>query len=207
MHCIRSGINATKISDLMKTSTLLFPAAEKSKKVQIQPGGASSSGSVVYRRQSCQPSAASSWSTPSDNSFQFGFDLPERAPEELKRTTEEVNRVAHAQEQPASNIPSTQEGQWEIPHFHTGMQGPGFAFNFIIPDGPLPPAAADPGLEDAAEAATERDSPSRRAMETLESSLSPEPSKLDAGSGADRRDDGNPSPEVAQEGTETMPAS
>ncbi|XP_060117035.1 UPF0488 protein C8orf33 homolog [Heteronotia binoei] len=172
-------------------------AAAKSEKVQIQPGDALGSASVVYRKQSDQPSEASSWFTPSDNSFQFGFDLPERAPEEISRTAEEANGVMDAQEQSASSIPSAEEGQWEMLHFPTGMQGPEFAFNFIIPDGLLPPSAADPSLEDTAEAATEEDTLLRKATEMPESSVSLKPSRLEAGSGSDPRDDGNPSLEEA----------
>ncbi|XP_015280602.1 PREDICTED: uncharacterized protein LOC107122086 isoform X2 [Gekko japonicus] len=175
-------------------------AAVKSEKVQIQPGDAFGSGSVVYRKQSGQPSEASSWFAPSDNSFQFGFDLPEGAPEEMDRTTEEAHGVVDAREQSAGNIPSAQEGQRVMLHFSPEMQGPEFAFNFIIPGGLHPPAAAaDPSLEDAAEAAAEKGTLSRIAVETLESSVSSKPSKLDAGSGRDQRDDEDPSLAVAQE--------
>ncbi|XP_077172104.1 UPF0488 protein C8orf33 homolog [Paroedura picta] len=176
-------------------------AAVESEKVQIQPGDVSGSGSVAYRRQCGNPSEAPSWFAPSDNSFQFGFDLPGRAAEEIQGTPEAANGAADdAQEQLASNTPSAPEGQAEMLCFPTGMQGPEFAFNFSIPDGLLPPAAAaDPSLEDAAGAATEKVMISRKATEMLEGSGSLKASSLDAGSGGEEREDENPARESAQE--------
>ncbi|KAL8175175.1 UNVERIFIED_CONTAM: hypothetical protein K2H54_015136 [Gekko kuhli] len=174
-------------------------AAVKPEKVQIEPGDAFGSGSVVYRKQSGQPAEASSWFTPSDNSFQFGFDLPERAPEDTDGTTEEANGVVDTWEQLAGNIPSTREVQQAMLHFPTGTQEPEFAFNFVIPDGLQPAPAADLSLEDVAEATAEKDALSRKAMKTLDSSASPKPNRLDAGSGRDQRNEEDPSLEVAQE--------
>ncbi|XP_054848699.1 UPF0488 protein C8orf33 homolog isoform X2 [Eublepharis macularius] len=174
-------------------------AGVKSEKVQIQPGDASTSGSMVYRKQSSQPSKTSSWFTPSNNSFQFGFVIPERTPEEINRTIREAHEVGNSQEPSATNSSSPQKDQDGMLHFSTETQGPEFAFNFIIPNGlPSPAAAADPRLEDAAKTVPERDAPARKATELVGSSVSPNPDTLDTLSNRDKSVDDSSSLGAAQ---------
>ncbi|KAJ6657629.1 hypothetical protein lerEdw1_002346 [Lerista edwardsae] len=156
-------------------------AALKPVKVQIQPGDALSSGSVVYRKQSSQPPETQrSWFAPSDNSFQFGFDLSERA--EISGPV----GVGASEEPCAGSGPSPQDDENGRLDFSTAAEMPGFAFNFVIPNSrPFPSAECDPGFVAAAENATEGDSPSSKTT-TLENSTCPNPDRPDAMGGTRR---------------------
>ncbi|XP_053133099.1 UPF0488 protein C8orf33 homolog isoform X1 [Hemicordylus capensis] len=147
-------------------------AATKPEKMPIQPGDTLASGSVAYRKQSSQPSAAQkSWFTPSDNSFQFDFALSEGTPEEASGTLAGKHGVVDTKEQSAGSGPSPHEDSNGTLDFSPGAQKLGFAFNFAIPD--------DPPREGAAEAATEVDSLFTEAVVMPESPTSLKPERSD----------------------------
>lgn len=166
-----------RTSHLPEMPTLLFPAALKPGKVQVQPGNALSSGSVVYRKQSSQPPERQRlWFAPSNNSFQFGFDVSERAPAEISGTVQ----VGASEEQCAGDGPSLQDDENGRLDFSTGAEMPGFAFNFVISNSPsFPSAECDPGFVAAADDATKGDSASIKTA-TLENSTCPNPDRQDA---------------------------
>ncbi|XP_061456206.1 UPF0488 protein C8orf33 homolog [Rhineura floridana] len=171
-------------------------AAMKSENtMQIQPGDALSSGSVVYQKQSSRSSAApTSWFAPSDNSFQFDFVLSERTSEEMDGTVGEACAVDDSREWSPGN------GPLGTLDFSTGTKKPEFAFNFVIPDVlPLPSVAADLGSEAAIEATTEVDPTSQNAMVTMpENAAFPKPDKSDAMGSTSKRDGEDPVREVSK---------
>ncbi|XP_063170754.1 UPF0488 protein C8orf33 homolog isoform X2 [Candoia aspera] len=158
--------------------------AVRPEKVEIQQGNVLPSGSVVYRKQSGCPSAAStSLLASSDNSFQFNFVLPERTPEETDRITAEEQGLDDSREQSTGNGPS---GMLD---FSTGAQKPDFAFNFIIPDVPSLSAVA---IDSGAEAAPEIDIPSK----TAERSTFSKPDRTDVMDCAGRQGEACPRQEA-----------
>ncbi|XP_062998995.1 UPF0488 protein C8orf33 homolog [Elgaria multicarinata webbii] len=159
-----------KMAEERKTASQTGMRPEKT---QIQPGDTLSSGSVVYRKQSSHPSAAStSWFAPSHNSFQFDFVVSERTSEGISGTTAEARGVDDSRERPTGNGPS---GTLD---FSTGTQSPKFAFNFVIPDAsPSLSVAADPGSEAEVEAAAEVASLPKRAVVPPERSNFPKPDR------------------------------
>nr|XP_028561890.1 uncharacterized protein LOC114584308 isoform X1 [Podarcis muralis]XP_028561891.1 uncharacterized protein LOC114584308 isoform X1 [Podarcis muralis]XP_028561892.1 uncharacterized protein LOC114584308 isoform X1 [Podarcis muralis] len=168
--------------------------------VQIQPGDALSSSSVAYRKQANHPSATpASWFAPSDNSFQFDFVISKGTSEEIGGTAREAHEVDDSGEQSTG---SSLSGTLDI-----GTGKPEFAFNFVIPDvPPLPSAAADPGSEAVVEPATEVNSTSQNATETMpESATFSKPNKSAAKGSGGRRDEGTlqevSKSETAQAGT------
>ncbi|XP_048723998.1 UPF0488 protein C8orf33 homolog isoform X5 [Caretta caretta] len=118
-------------------------AAMKPGKVQIQQGKAPASGSMVYRKRSGQTSeTATNWFTPSDNSFQFSFALPEMDPQATNGTLEEAQGVGGSEQRPISVSSLKSSSSGEVLNFSTTGQEPKFAFNFVIPDkdGPMMPS-------------------------------------------------------------------
>lgn len=192
-----------RTSHLPEMPTLLFPAAMKTGKVQIQPGDALSAGSVVYRKQSGQPPETQrSWFAPSDNSFQFEFDLSERALEEISGTA----GVDAPEEQPTGSGPFLRDDENGNQDLSTGAEKSGFAFNFVIPNSPsFLSYESDPGFVAAAEGVIDVDSPSSKAT-VVDNSTFLSPNRSDAVGGT--RQDGEecpaqgvPSLEAAQAGT------
>ncbi|XP_073219022.1 UPF0488 protein C8orf33 homolog isoform X4 [Lepidochelys kempii] len=117
--------------------------AMKPGKAQIQQGKASASGSMVYRKRSGQTSeTATNWFTPSDNSFQFSFALPEMDPQATTGTLEEAQGVGGSEQRPISVSSLKSSSSGGVLNFSTTGQEPKFAFNFVIPDkdGPMMPS-------------------------------------------------------------------
>ncbi|XP_042293543.1 uncharacterized protein LOC121914293 isoform X3 [Sceloporus undulatus] len=170
--------------------------AMKSEKLQIQPGDIL--GTVSCKEQSSRPSAVStSWFTPSDNSFQFGFVLSEKNSEEINGAMTETCSGDDIKEQPAGHSPSGMLG------FSTGRLNSEFAFNFAIPHQSV---ASDPGSEAKAKADAEIDAPTTEAVVMLEKSTISKPDKsdvMDEEAGRDGRYlmQGVPKLEAAQEET------
>lgn len=131
----------------------------------------------MYGKQSMQPSkASSSWFTPSDNSFRFGFVVSESPPEETNGTTGEKHGGEEFKKLSAGNEPSPKEDCKGIWDFSPAPQGPEFAFNFAIPASPpLLSAGVSPGKDIARAASTEVDHSRRKVMVMLESSSCPKP--------------------------------
>ncbi|XP_077683875.1 uncharacterized protein LOC144270875 isoform X2 [Eretmochelys imbricata] len=118
-------------------------AAMKPGKAQIQQGKAPASGSMVYRKRSGQTSeTATNWFTPSDNSFQFSFALPEMDPQATNGTLEEAQGVGGSEQRPISVSSLKSSSSGGVLNFSTTGQEPKFAFNFVIPDkdGPMMPS-------------------------------------------------------------------
>ncbi|XP_074821863.1 UPF0488 protein C8orf33 homolog isoform X2 [Natator depressus] len=118
-------------------------AAMKPGKVQIQQGKAQASGSMVYRKRSGQTSeSTTNWFTPSDNSFQFSFALPEMDPQATNGTLEEAQGVGGSEQKPISVSSLKSSSSGGVLNFSTTGQEPKFAFNFVIPDkdGPMMPS-------------------------------------------------------------------
>ncbi|XP_007423908.1 uncharacterized protein LOC103057565 isoform X2 [Python bivittatus] len=179
-------------------------AAVRPEKVEIHQGNVLPLGSVVYRKQSNCPSAAStSLLASSDNSFQFNFVLPERTTEETDRITAEEHRLDDSREQSTGNGPSG------ILDFSTGTQKSDFAFNFIIPDVPsLSAVAIDSGFgaAAAAEAAPEIDVPSKKGTVTAERSAFSKPDRTDVTDCVGRQGEECPIQEVPRlEATQVAP--
>nr|XP_008122807.2 PREDICTED: uncharacterized protein LOC103282078 [Anolis carolinensis] len=153
-------------------------AATKPEISRAQPGG--NLGSELDQEQPSPPAAVSaSWFTPSDNSFQFGFDPS-------GKNSGEVGGAEGAREQPVGHNPSATLG------FSAGSLGSGFAFHFAIPP---PSAAADPGSgADTTEADAPTDAESQNQKPTLPEPARPD--RLDAKDEEARRDGERP----AQEG-------
>lgn len=118
-------------------------AAMKPGKAQIQQGKAQASGSMVYRKRSGQTSeSTTNWFTPSDNSFQFSFALPEMDPQATNGTLEEAQGVGGSEQRPISVSSLKSSSSGGVLNFSTTGQEPKFAFNFVIPDkdGPMMPS-------------------------------------------------------------------
>lgn len=110
-------------------------------KAQIQQGNAQASGSMVYRKRSCQTSKSTTyWFTPSDNSFQFNFALSEMDPQATNGPLEEAQGVGGSEQRPIRVSSSELEDLSGALNFSTSEQGSKFAFNFVIPEknGPMP---------------------------------------------------------------------
>ncbi|KAH0631856.1 hypothetical protein JD844_019738 [Phrynosoma platyrhinos] len=143
--------------------------AMKTEKLQIQPGDIL--GTVVYKKKSSHTSTAStSWFTPSDNSFQFGFALSEKNSEEINGTMTETCSGDDIKEQPAGHSSSGMLG------FSTGRLSSEFAFNFAIPDQSV---ASDPISEAKTKASTEIDAPTAEPVVMVEKSTISKPDKPD----------------------------
>lgn len=186
----------------LKCCLFLFPAATKPGKVQIQPGGSPPSGSVVYRKQSGRPpETLRSWFAPSDNSFQFDFDLSEKAPVEIDGTIV----VDACEEQPFGDGPIPQDDENGRLDISTGEEMSGFAFNFVIPNSPLSPSVeSGPDFVARAESTTCAGSLScKTAMLDNSPFLNPDRSDAKGGSRSDTEEcptQGIPSLETAQAG-------